>query len=315
MDASGNLYIADSGNSRVRMVSSSGIITTVAGSGGGNSLGDGGAATSALLENPTGVAVDAAGDLYIADYYNNRIRKVAATGIITTVAGNGSSGFAGDGGAATSAQLAYPAGVAVDASGNLYVADFGNAKIRKVTTAGVIATLVGGALGDGGLGVFGVLNQPSGVARDNAGNTYVADAYNNRIRKVTANGTITTVAGTGVAGFSGDGGAAASAQLNSPQGVTLDASGNLYIADSNNYRVRKVDGQRHDHYGSGQRLIHLSGRRRGCHQRGDRQYFRPGIRRLRKPVYFRWQLQRNPEGGRVGNHHDGCGQRRLRLHG
>jgi len=240
VDASGNLYIADRNNYSIRMVSTSGIITTVAGNGNCCYGGDGGPATSALLYSPTGVAVDAASDLYIADYYGNRIRKVAGSGTITTVAGNGSFGFAGDGGAATSAGLAYPAGVAVDASGSLYVADFGNARIRKVTATGIIDTLVGGALGDGGLGVFGVLNQPSGVASDNAENTYVADTYNHRVRMVAANGTITTVAGTGVAGFSGDGGAATSAQLNGPQGVALDASGNLYIADSSNHRVRMV---------------------------------------------------------------------------
>ena len=242
VDSAGNLYIADSSNYRVRMVSASGIITTVAGNGTCCYSGDGGAATHAQLYNPTGVAVDAAGDLYIADHYNYRVRKVAANGTITTVAGNGTFGFSGDGGAATSAEFRYPEGVAVDASGNLYIADSGNADIREVNAAGAIATLVGGDVGDGGLGVFGLLNQPYGVARDNAGNTYIADTNNNRVRKVPAGGTIVTVAGTGVSGFAGDGKAATGAQLNIPQGVALDASGNLYIADTNNRRVRKVDG-------------------------------------------------------------------------
>jgi sugar lactone lactonase YvrE len=237
---SGNLYIADSYNYRIRMVSAGGVVTTVAGNGDYGFGGDGGPATSALLSEPSGVAVDAAGNLYLADTYNQRIRKVSAAGIITTVAGNGSTGYLGDGGAATSAQLNNPLGVAVDAGGNLHISDSGNVRIRSASAAGTISTLVGGAIGDGGLGVFGSLNRPYGVARDNAGNTYVADTDNNRVRKVAANGIITTVAGTGEPGFSGDGGAAASAQLDYPAGVAVDASGNLYIADSSNYRIRKV---------------------------------------------------------------------------
>jgi hypothetical protein len=240
VDAPGNLYIADSNNLRIRKVNTSGVITTVAGNGSCCDSGDGGAATSAQLSYPYGVALDTAGNLYIADS-GNLIRKVSA-GIITTVAGSGGNGFSGDGGAATSAQFRSPEGVAVDASGDLYIADSGNARIREVNAAGTIATLVGGATGDGGLGVFGYFNQPSGVARDKAGNTWVADANNNRVRKVAANGTMTTVAGTGTSGFSGDAGPAASAQLNSPQGLVLDASGNLFIADSGNSRIRKVDG-------------------------------------------------------------------------
>jgi len=242
VDTAGNLYIADSSNYRVRMVSTSGTITTVAGNGTCCYSGDGSAATKAQLDGPAAVAVDAAGDLYIADRYNERIRKVAASGNITTVAGYGGYGYSGDGGPATSAEFRYPEGVAVDASGDLYIADSGNARIRVVSAAGVITTLVGGAVNDGGLGVFGLLNQPSGVTRDNAGNTYVADTNNDRVRKVAANGTIATVAGTGVTGFGGNGSAATSAQLNAPQGVALDASGNLYIADSYNRRIRKVDG-------------------------------------------------------------------------
>jgi sugar lactone lactonase YvrE len=242
VDASANVYIADSSNNRVRMVSASGIITTVAGNGACCFSGDGGAATSSELDSPAGVAVDAAGDLYIADRYGERIRKVAASGTITTAAGNGVYGYSGDGKTAASAEFRYPLGVAVDASGNLYIADSGNARIREVSAAGTISTLVGGSLNDGGLGVFGLLNQPSGVARDNAGNTYIADTNNNRVRQVAANGTITTVAGTGASGSAGDGGAPASAQLNAPQGVALDATGNLYIADTGNYRVRMVSG-------------------------------------------------------------------------
>jgi uncharacterized repeat protein (TIGR01451 family) len=240
VDTSGNLYIADYGNQRIRKVGASGTITTVAGNGSCCFSGDGGPATSAELYYPAGVAATAAGAFYIASGYGNRVRMVSTSGIIATVAGNGGSGFSGDGGAATSAQLANPEGVAVDSSGNLYVADQGNVRVRKVSSAGVISTLLGGMVGDGGLGVFGALNQPSGVARDNAGNTYVADTIDNRVRKVALDGTISTVAGTGAAGFSGDSGPAASARLNTPRGLAMDASGNLYIADSTNFRVRKV---------------------------------------------------------------------------
>jgi uncharacterized repeat protein (TIGR01451 family) len=242
VDAAGNLYIADSNNFRVRMVSASGIISTVAGNGACCFSGDGGAAKSAELDSPNGVALDTAGNLYIADRYGDRIRKVSAGGTISTVAGNGSYGYSGDGHSATTAQFRYPQGVAADASGNIYIADSGNSRIREVNAAGIVSTLVGGAIGDGGLGVFGLLNQPGGVVRDNAGNTYISDTNNSRIRQVSANGTISTVAGTGAAGFSGDGGAAAGAQFNNPQGLALDASGNLYVADAGNYRVRKIDG-------------------------------------------------------------------------
>src|SRR5204862_317026 len=191
LDAGGNLYIADLGNERIRKVAAAtGIITTVAGNGVFGFAGDGGAATSASLSGPVGVAVDAGGNLYIADNWNNRIRKVAAaTGIITTMAGNGNPTFAGDGGAATSASVYVPTGVALDASGNLYIADYGNQRVRKVDAA---------------------------------------------------SGIITTVAGNGSPAFAGDGGAATSASLNSPVSVALDASGNLYVADQGNHRIRKV---------------------------------------------------------------------------
>jgi uncharacterized repeat protein (TIGR01451 family) len=241
VDASGNLYIADSYNYRIRKVSTAGTITTVAGNGIYGYSGDGGVATSAELSEPYGVAVDATGDLYIADIANERIRKVNSSGTIATVAGNGAAGYSGDGGTATSAELYYPYGVAVSPAGSLYVSDSGNARIRSVSAAGTISTVVGGATGDGGLGEFGHLNQPYGVARDNAGNTYIADTNNNRVRKVAANGTITTVAGTGVSGYLGDNGPATSAELNSPYSVAVDGSGNLYIADSYNSRVRKVN--------------------------------------------------------------------------
>src|SRR5438445_5921470 len=222
-------------------------INTVAGNGFSGFAGDGGAATSASLNFPEGAALDTRGNLYIADYANHRIRKVAAaTGIITTVAGNGSLGFAGDGGAATSASLNFPTGVALDASGNLYIADSDNRRIRKVAAAtGIITTVAGngnyGFGGDGGAATSATLSDPLGVALDAGGNLYIADFSSHRIRKVTAaTGIITTVAGNGSPTFAGDGGAATSASLFRPTGVALDASGNLYVADQDNYRVRKV---------------------------------------------------------------------------
>src|SRR5213076_2555874 len=185
------------------------------------------------------------GNLYVADQGNHRIRKVAAaTGIITTVAGNGINTFAGDGGAATNASLNYPASVALDASGNLYIADPNNNRIRKVAAAtGIITTVAGGGstLGDGGAATSASLYDPTAVALDASGNLYIADQNNHRIRKVdAATGIITTVAGNGSPAFAGDGGAATSASLNYPDSVALDASGNLYVADQNNHRIRKV---------------------------------------------------------------------------
>ena len=244
MDARGNLYIADGWNHRIRGVSPSGIISTVAGNGAPWFSGDGGSATSASVCQPTGVAVDAAGNLYIADYGNHRIRGVSPSGIISTVAGSGTQGFSGDGGPATSASLNYPGSVAVDAAGNLYIADSQNDRIRKVSASGIISTVAGnGALGfsgDGGPASSASLLLPGGVAVDAAGNLYIADSQNDRIRKVSASGIISTVAGSGAQGFSGDGGPATSALLYGPFGVAVDAAGDLYIGDFHNYRIRKV---------------------------------------------------------------------------
>ena len=241
VDALGNLYIADGGNRRVRKVDTNGIITTLAGNGSCCFSGDGDPAIGAQINTPTGVAVDASGNLYIADISSPSIRKVAPNGIITTVAGNSSAGFSGDGGPATSALLGGPRGVAVDASGTVYISDVNNERIRKISGTGVITTIVGGGIGDSGAALMGGLNQPRGVVRDSAGNTYIADQSNHRVRKVAANGVITTVAGTGTSGYSGDSGPAGSAMLNQPYGVALDSTGNLYIADAANHRVRKVD--------------------------------------------------------------------------
>ena len=245
LDGSGNLYIADTRNHRIRKVDSAGVISTVAGTGMEVYGGDGRAAVTAALRHPTGVALDGSGNLYIADWRNNRIRKVDAAGVISTVAGDGPDGYGGDGGPAVGARLCRPQGVALDGAGNLYIADMWNHRIRKVDAAGVISTVVGdgteGYGGDGGPAVEARLNEPRGVALDGAGNLYFADTRNQRIRKVDAAGVISTVAGDGTFGYGGDGGPAVAARLNSPYGVAPDGAGNLYIADFGNNRIRKVD--------------------------------------------------------------------------
>ncbi|MCX6615362.1 MAG: SBBP repeat-containing protein, partial [Acidobacteria bacterium] len=244
VDAAGNLYIADYFNFRIRKVNSSGIITTLAGSGSYRFAGDGGPATTAPLYQPRAVAVDAADNLYIAETLSNRVRKITPGGIISTVAGNGLMQFSGDGGPATAAALLWPQGVAVDAAGNVYVADLGPRRVRKIGSDGVITTVAGGGSanpGDGGPATSASLSDFSGIAVDAAGNLYIAGNSNNRIRKVSPSGIITTAAGKGPPpGFSGDGGLATSASLYSPTGVAVDTAGNLYIADKGNNRIRKV---------------------------------------------------------------------------
>jgi sugar lactone lactonase YvrE len=251
LDAAGNLFITDQLFGRIRRVdAASGIITTVAGSGGSGFSGDGGPATDATLFQPSEIALDAGGNLFIADTNNQRIRRVdVTTGIITTVAGNGSEGFSGDGGPAAGARLRNPIGVALDAAGNLFIADSGNQRIRRVETAtGVVTTVVGsGAFhfsGDGYPATSASVYFPFAVAPDAAGNLFIADTGNSRIRRVDADsGIITTIAGSGSESFGGDGGPATDAGLNSPNGVALDAAGNLFIADSDNVRIRRVDAE------------------------------------------------------------------------
>jgi trimeric autotransporter adhesin len=247
-DVSSNLYIADSGNNRIRIVTkSTGIISTAAGTGIAGRTGDGGLATSARLSNPRGVAFDSSGNLYIADTGSNLIRTVTkSTGIISIVAGNGTMGYSGDGGLATLARLSAPSGVALDLSGNIYIADTRSDLIRVVMkSTGIISTVAGTGLdgysGDGGLATSAMLSVPSGVLVDAADNLYIADTGNNRIRMVTkSTGVIASVAGNGTAGYSGDGGIAISARLNYPNGITIDALGNIYIADSRNNRIREL---------------------------------------------------------------------------
>ena len=247
-DASGNLYIADNSNNRVRKIDTSGNITTFAGGGttpgGSDGYGDGGPANQAILSNPQRVCVELAGNVYIADYGHNLVRVVNPGGIISVFAGGGvSTGNLGDGGAATNAVLSTPYGIAIDPSGNVYIADAGNNRVRVVSPQGLISTFAGGGaagLGDNGPATSAQLGGPQGVAADQYGNIYIADTNNNRIRRVDRSNSISTWAGTGVAGFGGDWGDALSANLNSPRSVAVDALGNLYIGDEGNNRIRKI---------------------------------------------------------------------------
>jgi uncharacterized protein (TIGR03437 family) len=240
---SGSLYIADQDNQRVRQVAAGGTITTVAGDGMPSYAGDGLPAISASLYGPNGLAFDTAGNLYIADTHSDRVRLVNPAGIISTFAGDGTSaGFGGEGNPATLTPLNSPQGVVADPAGNVYISDTGHNRVIQVDTAGNIHTVAGtGTPGDaGGGGGLGELYGPTGLALDSAGDLYIADTQNQRIQELTVSGTISTIVGTGTAGFSGDGGAAAVAELNYPSAVAVDASGNLYIADTGNNRVRMV---------------------------------------------------------------------------
>ena len=284
LDSSGDLYIVDSVNQRVRKISG-GAINTVAGDGTSGYSGDKAAATSAELLGPSAVAVDSSGNVYIADTGNHVIRMVSTSGTITTIAGNNTGGYTGDGGAAVDAELEFPTGVAVDAGGNVYIADSGNNAIREVS-GGNINTIVGsstgqvlndpvsvlvdsfgnlyiseqngyrvsrfsngaltvlagngniGSSGDNGPGVDAELDEPTGIALDANGYLYICDTANNKIRKISPSGIITTIAGLGQNGYYGDGGPATGALLSLPRGIVVDPSGNVYVSDTQNNLIR-----------------------------------------------------------------------------
>ena len=242
--ADGGFLIADAGNSVVRKVSAAGVITRVAGTGGVGNSGDDGPATDAEVHEPFGVAVTADGGFLIAEVVNNVVRKVSAAGVITRVAGTGTAGNSGDDGPATDARLIAPASVAVTADGGFLIADAGNSVVRKVSAAGVITRVAGtgtaGNSGDDGPATDAEVHEPLEVAVTADGGFLIADSFNNVVRKVSAAGVITRVAGTGTAGNTGDDGPATDAQLNRPAGVAVTADGGFLIADTFNNVVRKV---------------------------------------------------------------------------
>ncbi len=256
----GDLYIADYAVARVRKLTPGGTISTYGGNGTLGFGGDGGPATNAQLREPTGTALDATGNLYITEEYNNRVRRIdAATGIISTIAGSGAGGYGGDGGNALLAAMEQPAGLCIDKWNNMYIADRGNHRIRRVDAAtGIITTVAGNGLsgygGDSGPATAAMLSSPMGVCTDTAGNLYIADKDNNAVRRVQlSTGIITTVAGTGAADYSGDNGPATAAKLVQPYSVYMSSRSNLYIADFGNNRIRVVttDGIMHTLAGSG----------------------------------------------------------------
>jgi hypothetical protein len=238
-DVNGNIYIAEA--NRVRKVTPQGLIYTIAGSTGGYS-GDGGPASAALLE-ASALTVDNAGNIYIADWYHDVIRKINTNGIISTITSS-IGGYSGDGGPAINASINGPYGIRTDAAGNIYISDSDNRRIRKISTNGIMTTIAGNGSssfsGDGGPALQAGMD-PFGIDVDGAGNIYFADTYNNRIRKINTSGIITTIAGTGTSGFSGDGGPATSAELKNPNAVRIGSSGEIFISDMINQRIRKIN--------------------------------------------------------------------------
>lgn len=245
VDATGNVYIADQQNNAIRKITLAGVVTTLSGNGASGRTNTSAVGVAALYNSPSGVAIDATGAaLYVADFGNNEIRKIvtatgATNGTVTVLAGSATGASGSTNATGTAATFNGPSGVAVDATGNVYVADFNNNSIRKITAAGVVTTLAGSKAGNAdGTGTAASFNGPRGVAVDAAGNVYVADANNNLIRKVTAAGVVTTLAGNGTAGNANGAGTAAS--FSYPSGVAVDAAGNVYVADANNNLIRKI---------------------------------------------------------------------------
>jgi len=243
VDDYGNTFFCERRNHRIRKLSQ-GIITTVAGNWRKGFSGDDKLAIKVRLNYPEGLVGDIYGNLFFADSKNHRIRRISQDGIITTIAGTGQSGFSGDGGPAIKAKLFIPFDICIDDSGILCIADWGNHRIRRISQDGIITTIAGtgqpGYSGDGGPAIKAKLNEPYGVYIDDSGNIYIADSGNHRVRKISRDGNITTIAGTGVAGFSGDGGMAKGARLNSPQDIFVTLSNEIYINDEHNNRIRKI---------------------------------------------------------------------------
>ena len=245
IDFHNNVFIGDINNSVVRKVNSGGIISTYSGNGTDGFTGDNGPATAAESDHCYNVVADRKGNIYYAELYNNRIRKVDTFGIITTYAGTGTAGTSGDGGPATAALIYEPNFLSIDAIGQLYITDNGNHKIRRVDTFGIITTIAGngtgGFSGDGGPATAAELYYPAGTATDMMGNILICDSYNDRIRKIdTATGHITTIAGTGVTGYTGDNGSATAATMNKPHGIIVDNLNNIYFTDRYNNCIRKI---------------------------------------------------------------------------
>jgi sugar lactone lactonase YvrE len=245
IDPSGNIYICDAGNNVLRKVSSSGVISTIAGKFMEQGhIGDGGPASDALIWNPQGITTDSKGNVYFADSQNHTIRKISSTGVITTIAGTpGQAGYSGDGGPATAATLSMPQGVAVDKNDNIYFSD--NSSVIRLVSAGRISTVAGtgvaGFSGDGGKATEAQLQSPKGIAFDIDGSLLVADAGNNRIRSIAPEtAIISTIAGDGTYAYKGDGGPADEASIANPYGLAVDAAGNIYIADTDNGVIRVI---------------------------------------------------------------------------
>jgi hypothetical protein len=244
VDQKGDVYFADITTQRVFKIDSNGVLTTVAGTGIFGYSGDGGPATKADIFEPRGLAFDHAGNLFICDTANYRIRKVSPSGVITTFAGNGRPGYSGDGEPAIAASLGRFTRIAIDSFDNVYLSDDLNHVVRRVTADGTIHTVVGngkfGFAGDGGPATNASLKAPSGLAFDANGDLFVLDRIDNRIRRVSAGGIITTFAGSGAPGFSGDGGPAAKATFREPHGIAIGSDSSIYVADSGNNRIRRI---------------------------------------------------------------------------
>jgi sugar lactone lactonase YvrE len=247
LDKIGNIYISDSKGSKIRKVNTSGIISTIAGWGSAGMSGDGGPATAAKLNFPSGILIDNFGNIIFSDSYNHRIRKIDSAGIITTIVGTGIGGYTSDDTLAIHSRLNIPCGLALDDEGNLYIADRMNHRIRKVNTSGVITTVAGNGLGttkgDGGPATAASINRPNDVKISPDGALIIADTYGNAVRKIKADGIIKSIAGVGdgFSGFGGDEGVIGESRLASPYSLAIDNTGNIYVADKNNNRIRRID--------------------------------------------------------------------------